>query len=196
MPNTSRHYLRRLGRLALLMLVVTPAAAWMLVKPVRVLAPQWIGIECPSATVCVEDKSEWARVTTLHTEALAFVNQTVGTLQTPPKVVFCSTERCAESFGLGARSAVTVGTWGTVIGPRAWKPYYVRHEMIHVLQAERLGVLGLLRKPAWFKEGMAYGLSEDPREPLNEPFETQRHAFRQWYQSIDPAALWDAADAL
>lgn len=196
MPSTSRRHLWRLGRLVLLLLVVTPAAAWILVKPVRVLAPQWVGIACSTATVCVEDKAEWARATTLHAEALAFVDHAVGTLQAPPKVIFCSTEHCAESFGLGARSAVTVGTWGTVIGPRAWKPYYVRHEMIHVLQAERLGVLGLLRKPAWFKEGMAYGLSEDPREPLNEPFEAQRHTFRQWYQSLAPGTLWLAADAL
>jgi hypothetical protein len=196
MRSTSRRYLWRLGRLVLVLLVVTPAAAWMLVKPVRVLAPQWVGVECPTATVCVEDKGEWVNAATLHADAMAFVDHAVGILRTSPRVIFCSTQHCAESFGLGARSAVTVGTWGTVIGPRAWKPYYVRHEMIHVLQAERLGVLGLLRKPAWFKEGMAYDLSEDPRQPLNEPFETQRNAFRQWYLSIDPTRLWIAADAL
>lgn len=196
MQSKLKRYVLMLGRLALLLLVVTPAAAWMLVKPVRVLTPQWVGMDCATEAVCVEDKGELARATALHAEAQAFVVHTVGTLQAAPKVIFCSTERCADTFGLGARSAVTVGTFGTVVGPRAWKAYYLRHEMIHVLQAERIGVLGLLRKPAWFKEGMAYDLSEDPRTPLNEPFESQRSAFRQWYRSIGSTTLWEAADAL
>jgi len=196
MRHGPTHYLSLLGRLALLLLVVTPVAAWVLVKPVRALAPQWLGMDCATTTVCVEDRDELPRAAALHAEALAFVDHRIGALQTSPKVIFCSTESCADAFGLGARSAVTVGTWGTVIGPRAWKAYYVRHEMIHVLQAERLGVLGLLFKPAWFKEGMAYGLSEDPRTPLHAPFEAQRQTFRQWYQSTTPATLWQAADAL
>lgn len=173
-----KRFLSLLARLALLLLVVVPLAAWMLVKPVRVLAPQWLGMQCLTATVCVEDSGELERAAALHAQALAFVSTKLDTLRTPPTVIFCSTDRCADAFGLGARSAVTLGTWGTVVGPRAWKPYYLRHEMIHVLQAERLGVIALLLKPAWFKEGMAYGLSEDPRESLNQPFEGWRAEFR------------------
>jgi hypothetical protein len=68
-----------------------------------------------------------------------------------------------------------------VIGPRAWKPFYVRHELIHYSQAERLGTLSLLLKPQWFVEGMAYALSQDPRAPLAEPFESYRRSFLAWY---------------
>jgi hypothetical protein len=191
-PNRS---LSLLARLALLFVVVA-LAAWMLVRPVRVLAPQWLGMQCLTATVCVEDRGELERATALHAEALSFVSRTVGTLQISPTVIFCSTEQCADAFGLGARSAVTLGSWGTVVGPHAWRPHYLRHEMIHVLQAERLGILPLLLKPAWFKEGMAYGLSEDPREPLNEPFEGWRAQFRSWYAKLPPAQLWTEAAKL
>jgi hypothetical protein len=105
-------------------------------------------------------------------------------------VTFCSSQACADYFGLGARSAVTLGTIGTVIGPRAWKAYYVRHELIHYLQARELGVPQLLLKPSWFVEGMAYGLSEDPRAPLAQPFETYRTEFFAWYKSVGKERLW------
>jgi hypothetical protein len=97
---------------------------------------------------------------------------------------------------LGVRSAVTVALLGTVIGPKAWKSYYVRHEMIHVLQAENIGVIPLLFKPSWFVEGMAYALSEDPRETLVEPFQTDRQLFKSWYETTGKNSVWSAATAL
>jgi hypothetical protein len=107
-----------------------------------------------------------------------------------PWVVFCAQAACAEQFGLGTRSAVTVGTVGTVIGPKAWQPYYVRHELIHQLQAEQLGSVLLLLKPTWLIEGMAYALSDDPRPQLVEPWQAHRARFLAWYAH---AALWDRA---
>lgn len=180
-------------RPALLLVVVVPLAAWFLVKPVRVLAPATMGVSCPSGLVCVDDVTQLKIATQLYAEAFSFVSTNLGAMNTSPKVVFCSTEGCASAFGLGARSAVTLAQFGTVIGPRAWKPFYVRHEMIHYLQGERLGVLKLLLKPSWLVEGMAYALSEDPREPLAEPLETYRREFRKWFQTVDKSSLWDRA---
>jgi hypothetical protein len=110
--------------------------------------------------------------------------------------VFCSTQACADSFGLGDRSAVTVGTVGTVIGPHAWAPHYVRHELIRQLQAERLGVMSLLLKPSWFVEGMAYALSDDPRPTLTEPWQGYRARFKSWHSTIGTADIWIAAGEL
>lgn len=185
-----------LKRLTILIMVIVPLTAWILVKPVRVLAPGLVGITCPQENVCVDDIAKYQEAVILHTEGVAFVASTVTPLSKPPKLIFCSTVDCAESFGLGARSAVTVARFGTVIGPRAWKPYYVRHEMLHVLQGERLGVLRLLFKPEWFVEGMAYALSADPRETLAEPFQTDRTLFRKWYETIGRDAVWSAAKEL
>lgn len=183
-------------RLSVLILVIVPLTAWFLVKPVRVLAPGFVGITCPQENVCVDVIAKYQEAVALHTEGVAFVASTVTPLLAAPKFIFCFTMDCAESFGLGARSAVTVARFGTVIGPRAWKPYYVRHEMLHVLQGEQLGVLRLLFKPEWFVEGMAYDLSEDPRETLAEPFQTDRKLFRKWYETIGKSAVWASAKEL
>lgn len=180
-------------RLTLLLVLVVPFVAWFLVKPVRVIVPGVMGMSCPDGPVCVDDVAQVKEASQLYTEALGFVSSKLGAPRTPPKIVFCSTQTCADAFGLGARSAVTFGQFGAVIGPRAWKPFYVRHEMIHYLQGERLGVLNLLFKLSWLIEGMAYGLSEDPREPLSDPFEAYRRQFKRWVETIDNASLWDKA---
>jgi hypothetical protein len=199
-PDSRRNFMRlkipSLKRLGLLLFLVTPVAAWLIVKPVRVIAPSVMDVSCLSASVCVDDATQSQKAVGLYMEALAFVSETVAPIKGTPRVIFCFTDKCADSFGLGARSAVTLGELGTVIGPRAWKPYYVRHELIHYLQAERLGVFNLFFKPSWFVEGMAYGLSQDPRVHLAEPFEDYRKQFLLWYASQTKQGLWEGAQKL
>lgn len=183
-------------RLTLLLLVVVPVAAWAFVKPVRVMAPALVGISCAASPVCVDDPARLEMAEQLYADGLVFVSETVSPVEGKPKLIFCSTEACADSFGLGTRSALTFGTMGTVIGPRAWKPYYVRHELIHQLQGQHLGVLDCLFKPSWFVEGMAYSLSLDPRTTLAEPFEAYRHEFLSWYGVVGKTRLWQEAGEL
>ncbi len=177
-------------RLALLLVTVVPALAWAVVKPVRVVWPEFAGVTCVSETICVDDPSQVQQAQALYSEAVAFVSRDVAAVEGAARVIFCATQACADGFGLGARSAVTVGTLGSVIGPKAWKPFYVRHELIHYVQGKTLGVIPLLMKPAWFVEGMAYGLSQDPRRPLAEPFESQRAKFIAWYKGVGKEQLW------
>lgn len=183
-------------RAAFWLLLVVPLAAWFVVKPVRVVAPTTVGMHCVNPWICVETPDTLAQAQALYDESLSFVNQHVGEIQGSPRVVFCSTPQCADLFGLGARSAVTVGTVGTVIGPRAWKPYYVRHELIHHLQGQRWGVLRRILMPSWLIEGMAYSLSEDPRPNLAEPWQGHRHQFNQWLGKVGPENLWTEAEHL
>jgi hypothetical protein len=185
-----------LMRLALILFAIVPALAWAIVKPVRVLAPEWGNVTCTSRTVCVEDVTKRAEAEALYAEAVTFVSKEVSPVPGGPRVTFCSSQACADYFGLGARSAVTLATMGTVIGPRAWKPYYVRHELIHYMQGRQLGVPQLLLKPSWFVEGMAYGLSGDPRVPLAQPFESYRSEFVTWYKSVGREKLWVEAGRL
>lgn len=72
----------------------------------------------------------------------------------------------------------------------------MRHELIHYLQGKGLGVLNLLFKPSWFIEGMAYGLSQDPRHKLAEPFQSYRAEFLSWYATIDKSKIWREAAKL
>lgn len=188
-PNVMRLSCPSLKRLAVLIGLIVPAVACFLVKPVRVMALGIADVTC-AGSVCVDVPARRQEAEELRSQAQAHVEKLAGPFKASPKVVFCSTQACADYFGLGARSAVTLGTVATVIGPTAWKPHYVRHELIHQAQGQNIGVLHLLLKPAWIVEGMAYGLSEDPRTPLPEPFETQRREFLSWYARIDQQHVW------
>lgn len=183
-------------RIAFLLLVVVPLAAWFIVKPVRVIAPTANGMQCANKSVCVEVPDKLQEATALYSESLSFVEKSVGPIQGEPLVVFCSTQTCANQFGLGARSAVTVGTIGTVIGPNAWKAYYVRHELIHHLQGQQFGVLRRILMPSWLIEGMAYSLSEDSRSNLAEPWQQYRDQFNKWLATIGRENMWNAAGSL
>ena len=65
------------------------------------------------------------------------------------------------------------------------------------MQNQRLGSLRMwLFKPVWFREGMAYSLSGDPRKPLPEPLQGYRSAFETWYRQVGPERLWAEAERL
>lgn len=184
-------------RLVLLLLVLgVPLAAWALVKPVRSLAPELEGVSCVER-VCLDDESRRAEALALYREAAEFVQSSLGPLEKLPRAIFCSTRACSEKFGATGAHAYTMGTFAIVIGDRAWRPYYVRHELIHHLQNERLGSLrNSFLVPVWFREGMAYSLSEDPRSPLAEPLESYRAQFNHWLRGVGKDALWREAARL
>ncbi|MDE0203098.1 MAG: hypothetical protein OXK73_11770 [Rhodospirillaceae bacterium] len=72
----------------------------------------------------------------------------------------------------------------------------MRHEMFHHLQAERLGVFEQWRSPVWFKEGIAYAMSQDARSVLSEPWQGYRSQFEAWLQLVGSARLWIEAARL
>lgn len=185
-----------LKRMLIIGMLCLPVAAWAFVKPVRIAAPELMGISCINGTLCTDEVSRFEEAAKLYDEALLFVDTSVGSIENKPSVIFCSTDACFQSFGLGRRSGATIGTFGIVISPRAWKPYYVRHEMIHHLQNEKLGMLKAWREPQWFMEGMAYSLSKDPRAKLSEPFEQYRAKFENWYGQVGKERLWSEAHNL
>ena len=117
-------------------------------------------------------------------------------IEKKPRAIFCTSETCFQSFGFNLRTTGTVGVSGIVISPHGWKDYYVRHEFIHHLQAERLGVLRQLLAPAWFTEGMAYSFSQDPRADIAETFRQYRADFEEWCQSVGRQRLWEEARKL
>ena len=177
-------------------LVSLPAAAWTFYKPTRVLAPEWNGVSCLSESICTDDPSRYKEALALYDEAYTFVHSSVGAIEQKPRVIFCASHACFRSFGFDKAAAHTVGISGIVVSPRGWKGYYLRHEMIHHLQAERLGVFGQWRSPAWLTEGMAYALGQDPRPDLGEPGQRHRATFDKWYRAVGKARLWDEARKL
>ncbi|MDD1621438.1 MAG: hypothetical protein LUQ11_08145 [Methylococcaceae bacterium] len=185
-----------LKRLLLVVMLCTPLAAWALLKPVRVVAPEWAGLSCVTDTLCTDDVSRTLEAAALYDEALTFVDVALGAIDNKPRVIFCGSDACSESFGLGRRAGMTIGTFGIVINTRGWKPFYVRHELIHHLQNERLGMFVAWTKPEWLVEGMAYALSEDPRQKLSEPFQQYRSEFENWYATVGKERIWSEAGKL
>ncbi|MDD2661758.1 hypothetical protein [Rhodoferax sp.] len=180
---------------AVILAHLAPVTAWAAFKPIRVLAPELLGLHCSSQGVCVDDLARLGEATALKAEAAAFVGMKVGRISHVPRAVFCSTAECAKAFGFTHQGAYNVGTFGLAISPRGWHPHFVRHELIHHLQNERLGTLNAwFFKPNWLLEGMAYSLSEDPRRPLPQPLEGWRSRFEQWLPSIGNQSIWQAAE--
>jgi hypothetical protein len=185
-----------LSMLATLLALAVPLAAWAWVKPVRVLAPQLEELVCEQS-ICIDDPARRAEAAALYSNALRSVEASFGPLDVRPHAVFCSTHACALKFGIVGRNAYNVGRYAIAIGDRGWYPFFLRHELIHQVQNQHLGSLRMwLFKPLWFREGMAYSLSGDPRHPLPPPLEDYRQEFEAWYQRIGPAKLWQEANEL
>lgn len=186
----------RWGTLSVLLTLIVPLAAWAFAKPLRVLAPELEGLTC-EARICIDDPARRAEAVALYLNAVRSVETSLGPLQTHPLAIFCSARACAEDFGLKGQNAYTFGSYAIVIGDRGWRPYFVRHELIHQVQNQRVGSLRMwLFKPTWFREGMAYSLSGDPRHPLPEPLEGYRAKFDAWYRGVGRERLWAQADRL
>ncbi|MCY4384277.1 MAG: hypothetical protein OXE44_14125 [Nitrospinae bacterium] len=185
-----------LKRLLLICLICIPVAVWGLYKQARVLAPEWNGVSCVSDVICMENAARHPEAAALYEEAYASVNASLGAIENKPRAIFCGSQACFEAFGFDKAAAHTVGGSGIVIGPRGWKDYYLRHEMIHHLQAERLGVFRQWLSPDWFKEGMAYALSRDPRPKLSAPWGRYRAQFEKWYRFVGKERLWEEARKL
>ncbi|MCB1782138.1 MAG: hypothetical protein KDJ34_19025 [Candidatus Competibacteraceae bacterium] len=183
-------------QITLISLLLSPVAGWAFYKPMRVLAPEWNEVTCISEEVCVEDLARAEEAKSIYELALNFVNSSAGVIRSNPRTTFCSSAKCFEVFGFHAPAkAKTVGVSGIVVGPSGWKEYFLRHEIIHHLQSEQLGVVGQWLSPKWFKEGMAYSLSEDPRE-LVEPLAKYRDEFHRWHQRVGKEGLWIEAKKL
>jgi hypothetical protein len=183
-------------RIILIALLLTPIVVWSAYKPVRVIVPQWNGVACVSEQICIEFPENADEAKALYDSALEFVNEFVDEVQTNPRVTFCSSAECFGAFGFRAPAkAKTVGLSGIVVSPDGWKSHILRHEIIHHLQSEQLGIIRQWRSPPWFKEGMAYSLSEDARN-LTEPFKGYREKFEKWSRQVGKEQVWEAARKL
>jgi len=185
-----------LKRIALVLLLCLPFAAWAFVKQVRTLAPELAGVHC-YGRICTDEASRLPEATRLFEEAVTYVQGNVAPIEELPRAIFCATPECSRSFGFSSQIAYTFGTHGVVISHGGWRPHFVRHELIHHVQNEHLGSLrNWLLKPTWFREGMAYSLSGDPRKRLPEPLQGYRAEFDLWYGRVGRARLWAEAERL
>ncbi len=191
----ARHSMRLRVALLCALVVCIPVVALAYAQPrlvIQAIAP----VSCFRDVVCTDDAARSAEAAALYDEALLFLAQSIAPLDKKPLAVFCASDSCYEAFGRTGAAARSVGGFCIVVGPRGWKPYYVRHEMIHRLQWQHLGAYRMFREPEWFVEGMAYALSGDSRETLAPPFQEFRAKFLHWYDGVPKDELWDEARKL
>ena len=181
--------------IALLAVHLLPVAAWAMVKPLRVVAPELVGLTCTADNICTDDLSRVAEARVLLHSSNTEVSNELGQIRSLPKAVFCSTAQCSKKFGLGRSVAFSVGKFGVIFSHQAWQPFYVRHELIHHLQNERWGTLNSWAfKPSWLIEGMAYSRSNDPRQTLPEPLESWRDQYQRWESKVGAKHIWTAGE--
>lgn len=144
-------------------------AACALYKPLRVLTPETFGLTCMSDDICVEDPATITEAIALGDNALRFVEENVGPLRQPPRVLFCGSEECFARFENPKVAALYF--WGLdtlLINDKGWQDYVLRHELIHHWQVENFGAVRSSKFPRWYIEGMAHSLSRDPRTRCHE----------------------------
>lgn len=172
-----------------LLLLTYPIAAWAISNPIKILFPQMAGVSCIESWLCVEDLSKANEARKLYLDALSNVESKLTEFDDKPLLVFCSTLSCFSNFGFDKAAGQSIGSFGAVIAPRGWKPHYIEHELIHQWQSETFGTLDTWMAPSWLTEGMAYSLSDDPRERLSEPYQTYRAKFERLYGGLEKDQL-------
>jgi len=179
----------------LLALVALPLTAWAVAKPLRLLTPELNGVSC-FESVCVDDVARMGEAAALYESAHKHVSNRLTPLSGRPLMIFCSTTTCYQSFGGGAERAITYPKLGSLIAPTSWEPHFARHELIHALQAQELGAMRMMRGPAWFREGMAYSVSEPPSHDMPPQFEAYRVQYDSWVADLEASELWSASRKL
>jgi hypothetical protein len=186
---------RRLLLIVAIAVALGAVATFAIPNPLRALAPGLFGLVCENR-VCVDDARRLAEAQELLQRARADVTRKLGAPHALPLALFCSSEECFRTFGKRRSTAETFGGKTILIGPRGWAAHFVRHELIHVAQYEKLGFIRAWRGPRWINEGMAYSLSEDPRRPLPAPLEAWRAQYERRLGGERDAALWAKVEAL
>ena len=181
---------------AILVVAFFVVAVFIMYKPSRILIPEINGLECVTQAICIDDITRLEAAEALVSASVFDVENSLGPLKSYPKFVLCSTQACYEKFGFRRAAAHAIGASGIVIGPHGWMPHYVKHEIIHHWQAENIGVIKMHFVDEWLIEGMAYGLSDDPRRELAPPWQAHREKFIQWYSSVDKTNLITAIQSM
>ena len=154
--------------LSSLLLVGGVVAAVALPGPQRMACPTCFGLEKAADNVYVDSVlSARQRTQTLQSidRARRQVREFFGGLKSDPRIVVCRTRACAQIFGSKGAKGVAYGWQGILLTNSRIFGVIAAHELAHVELHWRMGLLGWARGtvPAWFDEGLATVISNDPR---------------------------------
>lgn len=158
-------------RLAVWLVVVLALFAGFIVlvaRPVAVVAcPQCFGLAKAADGVYVESSmSEEMRRHVLQVLAQAEerVGHFYGTLEHRPRTVVCATDACFERIGGAGTRVGSLGSFALLVSSQGTNVVLISHELSHVELHGRAGLwhMEMGAVPAWFDEGVAVLVSDDP----------------------------------
>jgi hypothetical protein len=161
--------------------LVCLSVAFVVYKPIRVLWPEVVGLKRTIGDVYVDDERRGLEAGRLLDVSIEEINGKGFYFKKLPRILFCTDQRKYELLGFKESAARTIDGLAIVVGPRGSQSFYLKHELIHYWQHENLGWSYSWRYPAWLVEGMAYSLSDDPRHPIAQPWESYRTRFEVWF---------------
>ncbi len=127
------------------------------------ICPVCFGLEKIAPQVYLEKDSPVSADAVLQSVALAREQVAVyyGAFPEQPRLLICATPDCDRRLGGNGAKAVTFGPWFIRVSPDGMNTVILAHEFSHVALAARVDPAA--PPPAWFNEGLAVIISDDPR---------------------------------
>ena len=157
--------MRKILKLSLVALPLLGVLGYVAIAgPHHAMTPQLFGAHKLAPNLFTDapqrEKEFLLRIKAARSETRAFF----GPLQTEPTYIFCTTERCQKTFGIGARG-LNLGKHYVLIAPSGISQMIVTHETVHneLHRGQTLKALWDPDFPQWFDEGLASLLSRDTR---------------------------------
>lgn len=154
--------------LSLLALAGGTVAAAVLPGPQQMICPTCHGLQKIAPGVYADRAlSEADRRRAVRSLAVARkkVSRFYGTLLSSPRIIVCWTAECARIFGSEGAKGVAYAWHGILLTRSRIFDVIAAHEIAHIELHWRMGLGGWLagNVPAWFDEGLAVVISQDPR---------------------------------
>ena len=184
---------RILFALSCIVLLGGLAAAVALPGPQHLFCPTCHGLAKIADDIYVDpatSKAQRAKIVVAIAQARRRVAAFFGPLKASPRIVVCRSRACARSFGTRGANGVAYAWHAILLTNSRIFTVIAAHELAHIELHWRMGIWGWLRGtvPAWFDEGLATLISEDPRFRRDSPaaavcdIMTVRSYLGQWAQ--------------
>lgn len=131
------------------------------------ICPQCFGFESNGKQVYVQ-RSMPAGERLRVRRALAFAEERIrdfyGDTGIYPLILVCATQKCIHSIGGGDSTSGSVGSFVMILGPQGASIIEMTHELSRIEVSKRIGIFHTVMGsvPAWFDEGVAVLVSNDP----------------------------------
>ena len=167
-----KRFRRRAARVfaTIFALIVVAMVGTIVAFPVAaaIACPTCYGLEPLSSNVFVERTlapEARAHVIDAVAEARKRVRDFYGQFESDPRVLVCSSETCYRHIGGGHTRGKSFFDLALILSPRGVDQVIAAHELSHIELHHRVGFVRFLSGtiPAWFDEGLAVVVSDDPR---------------------------------